>query len=115
MASKSIASPALLLLAMVLVLEASAHAHLLEPSTLLAPAPSQDLCPNGFKDIQALETAARALVDKVLVTFVPNTQRILDTILAKLGLLYPDLAIRVCTNNLGPGPKIKCFGGNLRV
>ena len=115
MASKSIASPALLLLAMVLVLEASAHAHLLEPSTPLAPAPSQDLCPNGFKDIQALETAARALVDKVLVTFLPNTQRILDTILAKLGLLYPELAICVCTNNLGPGPQIKCLGGNLRV
>jgi len=113
------ASPALLLLAMLFMLEASAHANLLDNlvkhSTLLAPAPSQNLCPDSFKDIQAVETAARALVDKVLVMFVPNTQRVLDTILAQFGLLYPELAICVCTENLGPGPKIKCFGGNLRV
>ena len=98
MASKSMASPALLLLAMVLMLAASAHAQ--APAPAPAPAPSQSLCPNGFSSIQAFETAARALVDKIEIIFVPNIMEILDSTLAKLGLLHPSVELCLC----GPIP-----------
>jgi hypothetical protein len=114
MASKSMASPALLLLAMVLMLAASAHAQ------APAPAPSQSLCPNGFSSIQAFETAARALVDKIEIIFVPNIMEILDSTLAKLGLLHPSVELCVCGPNpqfspSGMEPEIKCFGGNITL
>ncbi|KAG2542079.1 hypothetical protein PVAP13_9NG568400 [Panicum virgatum] len=96
MASKSMASPALLLLAM-----ASAPVP--------APAPSQSLCPNVFSSIQAFETAARALVDKIEIIFVPNIMEILDSTLAKLGLLHPSFS------GSGMEPKIKCFGGEITL
>ena len=114
MASKSMASPALLLLAMVLMLAASAHAQ------APAPAPAQSLCPNGFSNIQALETAARALVDKVEIIFVPRFMDILDSTLAELGLLHPSVELCVCGPNpqfspSGMEPEIKCFGGNITL
>ncbi|OEL22437.1 hypothetical protein BAE44_0016544 [Dichanthelium oligosanthes] len=119
MASKSMASPMLLLLAMVLMLEACAHAHFAQAPTL-APAPSQSLCPNGFSSLQELETAARALVDTIEIIFVPKVMVTLDSLLAELGLLHPGVEICVCTNNphyliSGMEPKIKCIGGRLVV
>ena len=117
MASKlSMANPVLLvILAMaVLILAASAHAQ------APAPAPAQSLCPNGFSNIQALETAARALVDKVEIIFVPRLMDILDSTLAELGLLHPSVELCVCGPNpqfspSGMEPEIKCFGGNITL
>ncbi|RLN39765.1 hypothetical protein C2845_PM01G09440 [Panicum miliaceum] len=117
MASKSMATPALLVvLAMVLMLAASAHAQAPVPAP--APGPSQSLCPNGFRDIQALETTARGLVDKVEFIFLPEFMAILDSTLAKLGLLHPGVKLCVCALNphysrSGMEPKIKCFGGQI--
>ncbi|CAN6290024.1 unnamed protein product [Urochloa humidicola] len=120
--SKSIASRALLLLAMAFLLAASAHAQAPPPASAptLAPAPSQSLCPNVLSDIQAFETAARALVDKVEMIFIPKIMVALDTFLAEIGLLHPGVNLCVCTNNpdylkSGLGPKIKCFGAGITV
>ncbi|PAN50593.1 hypothetical protein PAHAL_9G530700 [Panicum hallii] len=117
MASKFIATPALLLLAMVMLMPAaSAHAQAPAP----APAPSQSLCPNGFSNIQAFETAARALVDKVEMIFLPNLMVLLDSTLAELGLLHPSVQLCVCGPNphhsrSSMEPKIKCFGGKITL
>ncbi|CAN6313394.1 unnamed protein product [Urochloa humidicola] len=122
-ASKSAASPALLLLAMALMLAASAHAQAPPASTpTLAPAPSsQSLCPNVLSDIQAFETAARALVDKVEMILVPEFMVLLDSTLEEFGLLHPGVEVCVCTynptNSLNSSsePKIKCVGAGLTV
>ncbi|OEL38730.1 hypothetical protein BAE44_0000251 [Dichanthelium oligosanthes] len=122
MASKPMASPMLLLLAMALMLEACAHAHFVHSAQAptLAPAPSQSLCPNGFSSLQEFETAARARLDIIEFIFVPRLMVILDSLLAELGLLHPGVEICVCTNNphyliSGTEPKIKCIGGSLVV
>ena len=98
MASKlSMANPVLLvILAMAVLILAASSAHAQAP----APAPAQSLCPNGFSNIQALETAARALVDKVEIIFVPRLMDILDSTLAELGLLHPSVELCLC----GPIP-----------
>ncbi|CAN6284919.1 unnamed protein product [Urochloa humidicola] len=118
MASKSNASPPLLLLAMALALAASA-AHAQSPPALaptLAPSPSsQSLCPNVLSNIQAFEKAARALVDKVEMIFVPRFMVLLDSTLAKLGLLYPGVELCVCTYISSSEPKIKCVGAGITV
>ncbi|CAL4930120.1 unnamed protein product [Urochloa decumbens] len=125
MASKSIASPALLLLAMALALAASAHAQAPPPASTPTPAPSpspssQSLCPNVLSDIQAFEKAARALVDKIEMIFVPKFMVILDSTLAKFGLLYPGVNLCVCAYNpnslvSSSAPKIKCVGAGIIV
>ena len=118
MASKlSMANPVLLvILAMAVLVLAASSAHAQAP----APAPAQSLCPNGFSNIQALETAARALVDKVEIIFVPRLMDILDSTLAELGLLHPSVELCVCGPNpqfspSGMEPEIKCFGGNITL
>ncbi|TKV97072.1 hypothetical protein SEVIR_9G471800v4 [Setaria viridis] len=128
MAFKSIAFPTLLLLATALMLAASAHAQ--APASTPtpapastptpAPAPSQSLCPNVLSDIQAFETAARALVDKIEMIFIPNIMVKLDTTLARIGLLHPGVKLCVCTNNPsslipGSGPKLRCVGAGITV
>jgi hypothetical protein len=119
MASKSIASPALLLLATALMLVISS-AHDLPPASTPTPAPtpSQSLCPNFLSDVQDFETAARALVDKVEMILIPKIMVVLDRTLAKLGLLHPGVHLCVCTHNpsyltSGSGPKLKCVGAGI--
>ncbi|RCV45611.1 hypothetical protein SETIT_9G468200v2 [Setaria italica] len=120
MAFKSIAFPTLLLLATALMLAASAHAQAPASTPTPAPAPSQSLCPNVLSDIQAFETAARALVDKIEMIFIPNIMVKLDTTLARIGLLHPGVKFCVCTNNPsslipGSGPKLRCVGAGITV
>ncbi|KAF8683536.1 hypothetical protein HU200_044450 [Digitaria exilis] len=123
MASKSMASHALLLLAVALMLASVSTHHADAASTpTLAPAPSQSLCPNVLSDIQDLEILARNLVDKVEMIFIPNVMKVLDyDILDRLGLLHPGVKLCVCTNNDDPryivhgSGKIKCFGVGITV
>lgn len=124
MASKSIASRALVLLLAVALMLAAAFTHHADAASIptLAPAPSQSLCPNVLSDLQAFEIAARNLVDEVEMIYIPNLMKVLDyDILDKLGLLHPGVKLCVCTNNDDPryivqgSGKIKCFGVGLTV
>ncbi|RCV20007.1 hypothetical protein SETIT_4G021100v2 [Setaria italica] len=88
--SKSIASPALVFLAMALMLAACAQA--LAPAPTPAPAPSQGSCPPGFKSYLDLTDFIRG-AGRMAITFVDPA---LVPVVRSTLTLIPHTGLKLC-------------------
>ncbi|TKW31205.1 hypothetical protein SEVIR_2G089700v4 [Setaria viridis] len=119
--SKSMASPALPLLAMVLMLAASALAQAPAPAppptptTTVAPSPSQAFCPPSFDTLQAFQKEAAQHGDQMLFAYFPLFGSSASITSKMTGILSQNPTWKLCVCFPNPffilgltGPEVTC-------